>query len=453
MGHLSNLENPAVRQGLWEAVFKSGEPSESAEEIPVIIEPATGVKARDCFEQIRSIAKVAIRLRGIAEPFVLAALTQDPSSAVSNGVWKEQEIVKRLWYDAPLEPQTSVSTVTIGAADATDRTWGADFGAGITWAMIDTGVRADHDHFRNISVTQFEVDSSGTIPEPSDFSGWANLKEGQPTDPHGHGTHVAGILTGSEPHGSRRGVAPRTDIISFRLSGGPNRAGRDGDLIAILKFLTEAKRSPQLSLLPTLPLGVNISLAISPRFQDDAVGESPSCQSVDAAVAEGLVIVTAAGNRGAIRAPAAAGGVEFKEVSFTDPANAYGTIVVTACHKEDPGRKGIWSKSSRGPTADGRLKPDLAAPGVAISSADAWGKSRYTEMDGTSQAAPHVSGAIAALMSEVPETQSLLPSEILDLLKNSATDLNRDSSYQGAGMLDLKASLSAARQRFAGGEA
>ncbi len=90
--------------------------------------------------------------------------------------------------------------------------------------------------------------------------------------------------------------------------------------------------------------------------------------------------------------------------------------------------------SSRGPTGDGRLKPDLVAPGERVQSTildNEWGPE-----SGTSMAAPHVSGAAAMLLARYPELIGQ-PRRVKRILCDNATDLGRERSFQGHGMLDV----------------
>jgi len=100
--------------------------------------------------------------------------------------------------------------------------------------------------------------------------------------------------------------------------------------------------------------------------------------------------------------------------------------------------------SSRGPTGDGRLKPDLVAPGEKIRAPFSRGNGTeemplggfWGDLDGTSMAAPHVSGAAAMLMGRYSELIGQ-PRRIKRILCENATDLGRERSFQGHGMLDV----------------
>ena len=116
-------------------------------------------------------------------------------------------------------------------------------------------------------------------------------------------------------------------------------------------------------------------------------------------------------------------------------------------HKSNPHTYGVSHFSSRGPTADGRRKPDLVAPGERIISArHDWERQMtgasasalrarddlYLEMSGTSMATPHVSGILASFLSLRREFVSY-PDRVKRILLDGCVDLGRDPYMQGAG--------------------
>ena len=119
-----------------------------------------------------------------------------------------------------------------------------------------------------------------------------------------------------------------------------------------------------------------------------------------------------------------------------------------------PHRYGVSYFSSKGPTGDGRLKPDLLAPGERIISCaagpdletylqkanpvpgDVKNPAYYLERSGTSMAAPHVSGMIAGILSTRGEFIGL-PEQVKSYLIRNATDLGRERNFQGGGLADM----------------
>ena len=144
--------------------------------------------------------------------------------------------------------------------------------------------------------------------------------------------------------------------------------------------------------------GVNLSLSLIHDVENFACGRTPICEECERLVASGVVVVAAAGNRGFERVLTGAGELDaYRAISITDPGNADGVITVGATHRFEPHTYGVSYFSSRGPTGDGRIKPDVLAPGERIYST-VFGNA-YDAKDGTSMAAPHVSGVAAMLIA------------------------------------------------------
>src|SRR5262249_23918972 len=144
--------------------------------------------------------------------------------------------------------------------------------------------------------------------------------------------------------------------------------------------------------------GVNLSLSVPHDVANYACGRTPVCDECARVVNSGVIVVTAAGNRGFNMLQDAEGGAagDYRYISITDPCNAEAVTTVGSTPRHMPHQYGVSYFSSRGPTGDGRTKPDLIAPGERIDSCSLndW----YETMDGTSMAAPHASGAAALLL-------------------------------------------------------
>jgi subtilisin family serine protease len=198
--------------------------------------------------------------------------------------------------------------------------------------------------------------------------------------------------------------------------------------------------------------GVNISLGCEWLPEEYAAGQSPLCRELDLLVGSGVVAVVSAGNSGAGgNLHGASNDIYGMLSTITDPGNAAQAITVGSTHRYKPHTFGVTFDSSKGPTVDGRPKPDLVAPGERITSA-ATGKMRagispldvedpekigcYIEERGTSMAAAHVSGAIAAYLSVRNEFIGQ-PQKVKEMFLANATSLDRHTFFQGAGLVDL----------------
>jgi subtilisin family serine protease len=154
----------------------------------------------------------------------------------------------------------------------------------------------------------------------------------------------------------------------------------------------------------------------------------------------GVLVVTACGNEGQLQVQTPDGDTEINTaMSIGDPANLEECIAVGSVNRDQPHLYGVSSFSSRGPTADGRAKPDVVAPGERILSCNAHfgrGRPQYYEESGTSMAAPHVSGLLAAFLSVRREFRGR-PDEVKRILLDSCIDLGRDRYHQGRGVPNL----------------
>lgn len=249
-----------------------------------------------------------------------------------------------------------------------------------------------------------------------------------------HGTHVAGII-GADAHNNADfadGMCPDIRLYDFRVLGaGASLADTEFAIIAALQYIRYLNESRSYMSIH----GVNLSLSIPHDVRNFACGRTPICNECERLVDSGIVVVAAAGNMGYHSFETSKGAFEgYAAFSITDPGNADNVITVGATHRSWPHTYGVSFFSSRGPTGDGRMKPDLVAPGERIRSSAPGGE--WKELDGTSMAAPHVSGAAAMLMARYAELVGQ-PRRIKQLLCDTATDLGRERSFQGCGMLDV----------------
>ena len=261
-----------------------------------------------------------------------------------------------------------------------------------------------------------------------------------------HGTHVAGILAASRKSvetaaGAKAaantgnqdwadGMCPDIQLYDFRVLA-PTLKETEFAIIAALQYIRYInERNSYMTI-----HGANLSLSIPHDVRNYACGRTPVCNECERLVNSGVVVVAAAGNRGYQNFETAEGQYEsYAAFSVTDPGNADGVITVGSTHRYWPHTYGVSFFSSRGPTGDGRMKPDLVAPGERIRATlpgNEWG-----DLDGTSMASPHVSGAAAMLMARYSELVGQ-PRRIKTILCESTTDLGREKSFQGHGMLDV----------------
>ena len=257
-----------------------------------------------------------------------------------------------------------------------------------------------------------------------------------------HGTHVAGILGGKalvERNETYQGMCPDIRLYDFRVLSSTMK-DTEFAVIGALRMVYHINTANNYRTIH----GANLSISLPHDVMNFACGRTPVCQECEVLVKHGVVVVAAGGNAGYHEFSTTKGPVPlYAATSITDPGNADLVITVGATHRLEPHTYGVSYFSSRGPTGDGRMKPDLVAPGEKIRAAipRAHGKPAPTaRKGGTSMAAPHVSGAAAMIMARFPEFIGQ-PDRIKQILCETATDLGRDRTHQGAGLLDILRAL------------
>ncbi len=351
--------------------------------------------------------------------------------------------IDRVWRNGVKRQLIHRSSQTVQARPA-NLGYGAR-GQNIAWAVLDTGIAAGHPHFathQNV-VAQWDCTRDGPAQAltPKD-------KRFATLDGNGHGTHVAAIIAGAmklaqSPNDPReielQGMAPEARLYGFKVLK-DSGSGEDAFIIKALDLIADLnERAGQLVI-----QGVNLSLGGNFDPSVFGCGHTPLCQELRRLWRQGVLVCLAAGNEGYALLESQNGVMPANmDLSIGDPANLDEAIAVGSIHKSNPHSYGVSYFSSRGPTADGRMKPDLVAPGENILSArHQWPKQGssardyYVEMSGTSMAAPHVSGLLAAFLSVRSEFIGY-PDRVKQLLLANCTDLGRDPYIQGKGMPNL----------------
>lgn len=361
----------------------------TAQPLRIIVRHRAGVSA--VAEAIAGVTATHYTFRLI--PAAAHSATPGAVNALS-----DRDDVEMIWFDEPVHTMLDESLPLIGVPQV----WQQNVtGKGIKVAIVDTGIDPDHPDF------------AGRIALIKDFTG-----EGQ-KDNHGHGTHVAGIAGGSgaASGGKYKGLASECAFYVAKVLRGDG-SGSTSDVMAGVEWAVQ--QGAQV---------INLSLG-SDGACDGTDALSVMC---DAAMNRGSVVCVAAGNAG----PGAS--------TVGSPGCAKSVITVGATTKNDA----IAGFSSRGPTSDGRVKPDICFPGASIAACRASGTSMgtpvdasYTRASGTSMATPHAAGACALLLQANPQ---LSPQQIKALLMSTARNLNLDANAQGSGRADVSAAYQQAQ--------
>lgn len=307
-----------------------------------------------------------------------------------------------------------VKTAGIRAAGA----WTYSIGEGVVIGVIDSGITSHSDLNWNV-LPGYEFTSGTYGNRGGDGTQPAN-KPGENCNTMWHGTHVAGIMAATTNNNvGMAGIAPHAKLVSVRTVGncygGVMSDMADGITWAAGGTVADAPVNPNPAKV------INISLygwGVCQRSLQDAI---------DYATSKGSVVVVIAGNYST-------------DASKVQPANCRNVITVGAINSNST----KWTSSDFGPTVD------IAAPGSSIWSLYNNGKTSpgtegYNQLDGTSQAAPMVSGVVALVQSIAPKP--LTVAEMRTLIQQTAQPFTPSKPDQpiGPGVVDATAAVMAAR--------
>ncbi|MFF0741676.1 S8 family serine peptidase [Streptomyces sp. NPDC004111] len=300
----------------------------------------------------------------------------------------------KLWLDRKVTAHLDRSTKQVNAPAA----WAAGYdGKGTKVAVLDTGADAEH------------PDLKGRIVAAQNFTDSADTGDVQ-----GHGTHTSSTVGGSgaASGGKKKGVAPGTQLLNGKVlnDGG---SGAESWIIAGMQWAVDQKADV-------------VSMSLGSQEPTDCT-DPMSTAAEELAKSKQTLFVVAAGNLGP------------RMNSVSSPGCAPGVLTVGAVDRDDS----TAQFSSRGPTVGSHtLKPEIAAPGVAISAASAGGRGNqaYRSMSGTSMATPHVAGAAAVVKQAHPDWTA---QQVKAALVSAAKQVPGDVRETGGGRLDVKAAVDA----------
>ncbi|MFE5814540.1 S8 family serine peptidase [Streptomyces sp. NPDC056479] len=302
--------------------------------------------------------------------------------------------LEKLWLDAKVKATLDRSTRQVHAPEA----WAAGYdGKGTKVAVLDTGVDAEHPDLKD------RVTASRNFTDSPDAG-----------DRQGHGTHTTSTVggTGAASDGSKKGVAPGTALLNGKVLDDYGY-GETSWIIAGMQWAVDQGADV-------------VSMSLGNPARTDCTDPMAQATQELARSSENTLFVIAAGNTGP------------GNNTVSSPGCAPSVLTVGAVDRDDS----TASFSSRGPAYGSHtLKPEITAPGVDISAAQAGGRGvyAYRSMSGTSMATPHVAGAAALVKQRHPDWSAR---RIKAALVSSAdAGIPGDVRETGGGRLDVGAAI------------
>lgn len=330
----------------------------------------------------------------------------------------DNEAVGKLFYDRPVKALLDIAGKFTGALDVHMEEGLTGDGIGI--AVIDTGIHPHDD----LAQPEARIDA---------FVDFVN-GESEPYDDQGHGTHCAGDAAGNGhlSEGLYTAPAPGARLIGVKVLD-ENGGGQLSTVIQGVEWCVENREQYGIRIM-SLSLG-------APAYESHR--DDPLCQAVEEAWHHGIAVFAAAGNEGP------------EPGTISTPGISPAVVTVGAMddrNTENPDDDEKAPFSSRGPTPDAWVKPDIYAPGTDIISLSVPGSplerqlpenrvgEHYISLSGTSMATPFCAGVAALLLEANP---MLSPNDIKSILMQTVQSLDGDDP---AGVVDVKQAVTLAKQ-------
>ena len=301
------------------------------------------------------------------------------------------------------------------------------FGENIVIGLLDTGFDLEHTALERVDVIDqrdFIHDDANTADE---------IEQDDPRQDE-HGSAVLGVLAGDAP-GQLIGVAPHARY----LLGKTEKVSQDGHI-----FEREIEEDWWIEGLEWLEeMGADVvssSLGYADwyRFGDLDGKTSKITIAANLAVQKGMPVVIAAGNLGA-QQPSDALGLPGR---ITPPADGFDVLAIGAVDRDGQ----VSPFSSRGPTVDGRIKPDLMALGDGVTSIDTTTRGDFvSDFIGTSAATPLAAGVVALLLEAFPLVTA---QDIVNTLRKTASQSDKPDNAAGYGIIRAQAAYDRLLDQF-----
>jgi serine protease AprX len=316
----------------------------------------------------------------------------------------------------------------------------ANYWYGTYKARTDFGVTGDRDGQPNIyskTDATIAIIDSGIDPNHVDLKGkiigWKDFVNNRstPYDDFGHGTHVAGIAAGTgKGNPIYSGVAPGASLVGIKVL---NEYGKSS--------MSRVAEGIDWAITNKNTYGIDIiNLSVGTDYSSD--GTDVASQAVNRAHEAGILVVVAAGNNGP------------DQQTIGSPGAATHAFTIGSMADPDPSNRGFFlaNSSSRGPTKDGRTKPDIVAPGYNITAPKANSTNGYVTHSGTSMSTPFVAGTAALIHDANP---SLTPDQIKSIIISTAVNfgpVGQDIDYGFGNLRGYEAIKKAGRYSGTGPE-